>query len=71
MGVLRDIDAFHRYTKHSAYLKQTQVNQFKRQLYGCAPNFHRVLKNPPTHPLNPINTANACLTPLTAAAGTE
>ena len=33
--------------------------------------FHHGLKDPPTHPLNPINPDNACTLRITAAAGTE
>ena len=49
----------------------TQGLQFQLQFYGWAANFHRWLKRPPTHPLNPINPDNAQTFRITAAAGTE
>ena len=71
IGVLDNIYAFHRYTINSGCLNQTQANQYQRQFDCWAIGFHRWLKKPPTHPLNPINPDNACTLRITAAAGTE
>ena len=71
IGVLRDIEAFHRYTTNSAHLYCTQDSQYQLQFYGWAANFHNWLNCPPTLPLNPINPDNARILRITAAAGTE
>jgi len=56
---------------HSARLDRIQGAQYQRPFEGWAPVFHRWLKRPPTHPLNPVNPDNARILRITAAAGTE
>ena len=56
---------------HSAYFNLIQDLQFQWQFYSWAAGFHHWLKDPPTHPLNPINPDNAWILRITAAAGTE
>ena len=48
-----------------------QDNQYQRQFYGWAANFHLWLNYQPTDPLNPMIPDNAWILRITAAAGTE
>ena len=69
-GIPPDIYAFHRYTRNSACLSNTQVTQFRVHVYGWAVAFHILLKSPPARPLRPVIPDNACPLRITAAAGT-